>query len=474
MKLNRVACQFVDSADGRPIPLVIATATDKTVVVSDNAGYICLPVSVPQGTAYYINLVSPGYDIPTDGFGYKGIQLQVGNKVKQIRLRRTSIAQRSGRVTGIGKYLHGQTLGVIAGHTETPLTGMDSVQTAAVSGKRYAFYGDTNWTGYPLGNFRTTSGIVRRQSGLPNCPYLIDYSVDAMGQARPSVAESAGNKGVTWISGVINIGGSIVAYANHRQSLERQLAHGFVRWNPVTKMFGDFQAIPETSWRHLDGHPFIHRQSQMDYVLFGHAIPNVRVPADMLSIRSGQFYETFTCLLSNGAVDIDEAGEPSWRWRRDGTPIDAEREAALVKSGSLKREQCRYLLTEHATNRTVTPHRGSVRWNAYLRRWLLVFTAIHERESVLGELFIAAGKSPTGPWSDCIKVATHPKYSFYNPLHHEWLDQKGGKLITIEGTYTNTFSGNSVPTPQYDYNQLTYIVDLGDARLAYMESPISS
>ena len=123
---------------------------------------------------------------------------------------------------------------------------------------------------------------------------------------------------------------------------------------------------------------------------------------------------------------------------------------------------------EVGTGRTVIPHRGSVRWNAYWKRWILVFTAINEPDSNLGEVFLASGASPYGPWTPSIKIASHPKYSFYNPVHHTWLDQKDGRLITIEGTYTQTFSGNTVATPQYEYNQLTYQVDLSDARLGFL------
>ena len=35
----------------------------------------------------------------------------------------------------------------------------------------------------------------------------------------------------------------------------------------------------------------------------------------------------------------------------------------------------------------------------------------------------------------------------------------------IEGTYTNTFSGNPCQTPRYEYNQIMYRVDLSDERL---------
>ena len=472
MKLNRVACQFVDTADNRPIPLVIGTATDNTTVVSDNGGYISIPVNLPKGTAFYLQVQSPGYDIPPDGFGYRGIRLVVGSPIERIKVRRINIAQRSGRTTGIGKYIHAQTLGVIGQVTETPLTGMDSVQTAELQGTRFVFFGDTNWSGYPLGNFKTTTGIVKTQSKLPNCPYSIDYNTDIKGFPKSSILENGDESGVVWISGVIRVGDEIVGYANRRKSLQQQLAHGFVRWNPTKKLFSDFQPLPETSWKHLDGHPILYQDEGVDYVMFGHAIPNFRVKADVRAIRSGLTFETYSCLLPNGDVDYDEKRAPIWRWRSDGTPIDSEREASLIKRGTLAREQCKFLLTEHATKRMVIPHRGSVRWNAFIQRWVLVFTAINEPDSMLGELYIAAATTPTGPWTPCIRIATHPRYSFYNPVHHSWLDKQRGKVITIEGTYTMSFSGNSVPTPHYEYNQLTYQVDLSDVRLAILTSNI--
>jgi hypothetical protein len=32
--------------------------------------------------------------------------------------------------------------------------------------------------------------------------------------------------------------------------------------------------------------------------------------------------------------------------------------------------------------------------------------------------------------------------------------------VFFEGTYTHTFSGNTAPTPRYDYNQLIYRLNL--------------
>jgi hypothetical protein len=38
-------------------------------------------------------------------------------------------------------------------------------------------------------------------------------------------------------------------------------------------------------------------------------------------------------------------------------------------------------------------------------------------------------------------------------------------LIYFDGTYSHTFSGNSDPTPRYDYNPIMYRLDLADPRL---------
>ncbi len=86
--------------------------------------------------------------------------------------------------------------------------------------------------------------------------------------------------------------------------------------------------------------------------------------------------------------------------------------------------------------------------------------------SFLGEVWYAEADTPVGPWAYTRKVATHNKYSFYNPKHHPYFDQNGGRTIYFEGTYSWTFSGSEErATPRYDYNQLMYRLDLGDPRL---------
>src|SRR5262249_344153 len=98
-------------------------------------------------------------------------------------------------------------------------------------------------------------------------------------------------------------------------------------------------------------------------------------------------------------------------------------------------------------------------------RWVLIAVQTFGT-SLLGEVWFAEADTPLGPWVFARKIVTHDNYSFYNPKQHPLFDKDGGRVVFFEGTYTNTFSGNPVKTPRYDYNQIMYKLDLADERLA--------
>src|SRR5690606_17427939 len=89
------------------------------------------------------------------------------------------------------------------------------------------------------------------------------------------------------------------------------------------------------------------------------------------------------------------------------------------------------------------------------------------KPSNLGEVWLAEAPRPEGPWLHAVKIITHARHSFYNPAHHPFFDQEGGRVIFLEGTYSEMFSDHAVPTPRYNYNQIMYRVDLADPRLAF-------
>jgi len=87
--------------------------------------------------------------------------------------------------------------------------------------------------------------------------------------------------------------------------------------------------------------------------------------------------------------------------------------------------------------------------------------------SFLGEVWYAEADTPVGPWAYTRKIVTHNKYSFYNPKHHPYFDEDGGRVLFFEGTYTHTFSGSAEnATPRYNYNQIMYRLNLDVPRLA--------
>ena len=84
---------------------------------------------------------------------------------------------------------------------------------------------------------------------------------------------------------------------------------------------------------------------------------------------------------------------------------------------------------------------GSVYWNAYRKRWVMIVAQAFGGPSFLGETWYAEADTPLGPWVYARKIVTHERYSFYNPKQHPFFDEKGGQVIYFEGTYTATFSG---------------------------------
>jgi hypothetical protein len=137
----------------------------------------------------------------------------------------------------------------------------------------------------------------------------------------------------------------------------------------------------------------------------------------------------------------------------------------LVKQGKLRPTEARFL-PQDPTGNVVIVHGGSVTWNPWRKKWLLIANQKGGKESVLGEVFYAEADQPIGPWRRAVKIITHDRYTFYNPVHHPFLDAEGGRVIHFEGTYSEQFSGNARPTPRYDYNQILYRLDLADPRLA--------
>ncbi len=484
---EKVQCLFViqvvDDQTGRGVPLVELRTVNAIRYVTDSGGFAAINEPGLFGQTVYFHVASHGYEFPKDGFGYRGKALQVrpGGRAK-LTLRRLNVAQRLYRVTGGGVYRDS----VLAGH-QAPISkpllngqvfGSDSVVNAVYRGRVYWFWGDTNRPAYPLGNFNVpgaTSELPGKGGLDPEQGVNLSYFVDKNGFAK-ATARMPG-EGPTWIDGLVGVhdeSGAMRLYAKYVKVRAPLTVYrrGLAVYDDTRNQFENvlvYAADTPASFM-PGGHPFKHFDGGVEYVYFATPYPLVRVPAAAGDLRTPTHYEAFTCLkpgsrMENPQIDRDRQGRIRYAWRKNTPAVGPAEQTKLIRAGLLKPVEGLLQLRDRDTGQTVLAHSGSVYWNAYRRRWIMIAVQSFGT-SVLGEVWYAEAETPVGPWVYTVKVVTHQKYSFYNPKQHPFFDQAGGREVFFEGTYTRTFSGNDEATPRYDYNQIMYKLDLADDRLA--------
>jgi hypothetical protein len=470
----------VDEATGRGVPLVELRTVHDIRLVTDSNGVVAFHEPGLMDQKVFFHVQSHGYEFPKDGFGYRGKTLQVSaGGSAELKIKRLNIAERLYRVTGAGIYRDSVLVGRPTPLQKPALNGLvlgsDSVVNAVYRGKLWWFWGDTNQAAYPLGNFNVpgaTSALPDAGGLDPNLGVDLEYFVDDRGFAR-AMAPMPG-KGPTWINGLVVLREQgrermFASYVKVRGFLE-VYERGLALFNDDRQQFERVMGFPLDAPLHPDGHPFHHAAGGVEHVYFAHPYPLVRVRADVDHLKDLDRYEGFTCLvegtkLADGRVDRDGSGAVRWGWKKRTPPVGPAEQAKLIKTSQLKPEEALLHLQDADTGKPVVAHGGSVAWNRYRQRWVLI--AVQSGgTSLLGEVWYAEADTPLGPWVYARKVVTHDRYSFYNPRHHPLFDSKDGRHIYFEGTYTHTFSGNPDRTPRYDYNQIMYRLDLADPRLA--------
>ena len=477
--------EVVDAATGRGVPLIELRTVNEIRFVTDSAGWVALDEPGLVGQTVFFHVRGHGYDFPPDGFGYRGVQLRVqaGGRA-QIQVQRVNIAERLYRSTGAGIYrdsvLLGRPVPLRSPVLNGQVFGQDSVLTATFGGKIHWFWGDTNRPSYPLGTFGTpgaTSLPPGPGGGLdPDRGVDYDYTLARDGFVAPT-ADLPG-EGPTWLDGLTVLpdparpGGErmFASFAKVRPSMAAY-RRGIAEYDATTRRFVEVAAVPLAAPIRPFGHPFPHEMGGVSYVLFADPFPLVRVRADPRHFLDLAHYEAFTCLLpgsqeaGNVKLDLSQDGRVQYRWRGDAPPLTADRQAKLIAAGDLRRDEALNWVQDADSGRPVTLARGSTAWNDYRRRWVMVATEVGGSSSHLGEVWYLEADSPLGPWTYARKIVTHERHSFYNPRQHPEFAQDHSRIIFFEGTYTHTFSGNPEPTPRYDYNQITYKLDLDDPRL---------
>ncbi len=426
--------EVVEKGSGWPVPLVELSSTHHASFVTDNAGVIAFDLPELMGRETWFEVHGNGYDVAPDGFGYHGVRLTPEpGKTLRVELNRSIVAKRLGRLTGGGLFAECQKLGQELAWPESGVLGCDSVQNAVYHGKMFWLWGDTTLARYPLGIFDGTSAttaIQPLQKFEPPLRVPFNYFTDAKGAPR-AIAVMAG-AGPTWVTGMVSLPDAhglthlAGAYLKVKPPMEAY-EWGLCVWDDRTAKFDSLRVLWTKSAAAPkppplpEGHPALWKDAAgKEWVLFGNPLPTLRCPA------------TF------------EAWQDSSTWEALKPPTS---------------------VTSASDGTAVKLHSGSMAWNPWRKRWVIVFMQGFGKPSVFGELWYAEANAPTGPWGKAVKILSHANYTFYNPRLHPEFTPPESPVLIFEGTYTSEFADRPPPTPRYNYNQMLYRLDLNDPAL---------
>lgn len=436
--------EVIEQGTGWPVPLVELRTTHHARFITDNAGVIAFDLPELMGRETWFDVIGNGYEVPKDGFGYRGVRLTPEpGKTLRVEVNRTIVAKRLGRLTGGGLFAESQRIGRDLDWPESGILGCDSVQTAIHRGRLYWLWGDTTLARYPLGIFDSsgaTSDLHPLTSFEP--PVRLKFALFRNTNGRPRGITKMPGSGPTWATGMISLphkSGTpklVCAYMKIRPPLE-EYEWGLAVWNEQSEEFDRLRVLwtkTDASPKRLPvpaGHPVLWRdEAGREWVLFGHPLPELRCPATYEAWQDDSTWETLTPPTTFVGANGDEPITP-----HNGV------------------------------------HSGSIAWNEFRKRWVTVFMQAFGNPSAFGELWYAEAKSPFGPWGKAVKVLSHENYTFYNPRLHPELTPAGSSVLLFEGTYTQQFANRPQPTPRYDYNQILYRLDLDDPALAPAQVP---
>lgn len=188
--------EIVEKGSDWPVPLVEMRTVHNVRLVTDNAGIIVIDQPELMNREVFFHVEGHGYEVPADGFGYRGVRLTPRpGKTLRVEVNRTIIARRLGRVTGAGRFSHSRKVGRELNESESGVVGCDSVQTAVYRGRHFWLWGDTSLFHYPLGIFHVSAAMTAEsplESFRPPLRVKFDYFRNEQGRPR-GVAKMPGS-----------------------------------------------------------------------------------------------------------------------------------------------------------------------------------------------------------------------------------------------------------------------------------------
>jgi hypothetical protein len=393
--------RVVDAETGRGVPLVELKLPNEVKYWTDSAGVAALDEPSFGTREVFLSIRSHGYEYPEETPLGRGTNVRIEpGTMRDVRVRRTMIAERLYRLTGEGIYRDSVMAGLPVPKNVSLLNaqvlGQDTASAGIYRGKIFWIWGDT------IGAAHWNFSVSAATSDLRDDPAVAvnyHYFTDAAGRAKEMLPLP--REGLVWIEGLIPMKDPdgeerLIATYTRQDGLKFPDECGLALFD-AQQAFKPWVQLPCTK-SHLSSHPTLHDG-------YWYVYPSVRVPNNWNAIQDPQ----------------------QWKKRDVQLPPNAKRASCLV-------------------------------WNEYRQRWILLLEDT-------GDVYYAEAAQPEGPYSEAVKIIHHDEYNFYNVVTHTFFNQEGGRVIYLEGTYTDSFSGATEKTPRYNYNQVMYRLRLDDSRL---------
>jgi hypothetical protein len=464
--------RVIDAETKKGVPMVGLVPLTQERYYSDSNGLIAFNEPGLMGKDVYFEVMSEGYEYPQNLEDKRAVTLftKPGDSAV-VEIRRTSVAERLYRSTGLGIYRDSELLGE-SSPIDHPIInadviGQDSNLTAIYKGQIFWIWGDTFLPPTYKGSFsvNAATSLLPTKGGLdPNIGVNYNYFQDEKGQSRAMInLKSPGYVWFDWIMNFKDKNGKeqlVAKYANvnyYFGNYER----GIAVFNDDTQIFDAYKSIPD--WLpegHTCHHPFIGIHDGKALMHLTTNFSYLRVQPKLESVSNPKTYEAFTCLKQGTTFDTDSPqldrnkdGKLIYAWKQDTDPVNYDQQEQLIKAGHIQPEEAWIQLTDINTGtRLPNVGRGSVYWNNYRQKWILITGAM--------DTWYSEADTPIGPWVFARKVAEHQSF-LYNPTQQPIFDQNNGEDIFFEGTFTK-FVSTAERVPRYDYNQITYKLTLSN------------
>lgn len=462
--------RFSDSINGRPVPLVDAELFNALRLCSDNLGHIAI---IEPDLAYKkvrLLIRGHGYRYPhLDIFGERSLHIEVRpGETVEIKLERTTAAERLYRITGSGRLRDSILAGLASAANELPgnVIGLDSAIPVLWKNRLFSFYGDT--LAADRLNLSGSGGeIALNQPGVPDNLLPVNFFCDSDGFVSRMI--DLPEPGFVWIETVVPVtyGGRevlVARYVRHK-TLEEAVETGFALFNPARQNFTPIRRI-KSNRQHKSAHAVMVSSHGNQACCIQ---PWEKSGTTLQEFINQSSHEVYTCLQTvekgdpSPSIEIDNHhlkvkrgnnGKLAFAWVRNGIPFSPANQIRLQEAGLIKPYERWLELIEIGTGRKMVDFSGSICWNAFRKRWIMI------AQGLVGEIWYSEADTFTGPWVYARRIVEHDGYNFYNPVQHSWFDADHGRSIYFEGTYTSFFTREGYKTPRADYNQVMYRLDL--------------